>query len=168
MKRAALVILSIIGAAAIMRKRLNYFKPEEFRDWYDRMSPELLQKLDAFRAEWGAPVVVSSAHGGLGRHGGEHDESQHNVDKWGEVRAIDVFPKIETAPGVFRWMETADERQRAYQVAKSVGFTGIGLYTDTRPGNMLHVDVRRGRLSGQPATWSRVGGSYLGLGEVFV
>ncbi|WP_341937205.1 hypothetical protein [Marinimicrobium sp. C2-29] len=148
-----------------MRRTLTYFTPEEFGDWYDQLNPELLQKLDAFRAAWGAPVVVSDANGAIGRTG-QGDHSQHNVEVWGEVRAIDVFPKVEIEPGVYGWMQTGEERARAYRLAKEIGFTGIGLYTDTAPGNMLHLDVRRDRLSGNPAKWSRISGEYMGINEV--
>ncbi len=147
--------------------RLKYFKPSEFGIWYPMMSAELLLRLDEFREQWGAPVVISSAAGGIGRHGGDENHSQHNVDKWNEVRAVDVFPKVPDGLGGYRYINTPEERERAYQVAKQVGFTGIGLYTDTKLGNLLHVDVRQGYVAGMPATWSRVDGVYKGLSEVF-
>lgn len=137
---------------------LRYFQPSEFGEWYSRMSPELLYKLDEFRHRWGYPVQVSPANGSLGRHQGEGSQSQHNVDLWGEVRAVDVFPTIKG-----RYMRTAADRRRAQEIAEAVGFTGIGLYTDTQPGNMLHVDVRTGN---RVAKWSRVGGEYLDIGQV--
>lgn len=169
MNGAAFSLIAIAGAALIMRQvHLTYFKPEEFRQWSGQMSPDLLQRLDEFRERWGAPVVVSAAVGGIGRELGDDHDSQHNVDRWGEVRAVDVFPKIEIAPGVYRWMQTAEERKRARTLARMVGFTGIGLYTDTKPGNMLHVDVRHDRVKGNPAEWARVDGAYVGIGQVLV
>lgn len=147
-----------------MTLSLKHFSPDEFGEWWPHMSPELLRKLDAFRERWGAPVVVSPAHGGIGRHLGDGDESQHNVDEWGEVRAVDVFPKVPAGASGYRYINTTAERERAYRVARSVGFTGIGLYTDTSPGNMLHVDVRKS--AGYVATWSRVDGNYLGIEQV--
>ncbi len=142
---------------------LKHFSPDEFGQWWPLMNQQLLQKLDAFRERWGAPVVVSPAEGGIGRHLGEFGTSQHNVDAWGEVRAVDVFPMIPLPGGGHRYMTSAEERQRAFEVARAVGFTGIGLYTDTQPGDMLHVDVRP---TGDLATWSRINGDYLGIGRV--
>lgn len=137
---------------------LRYFEPSEFGPWWPQMSRDLLFKLDEFRHRWGAPVIISPAEGSLGRHQGHAGESQHNVDAWGQVRAVDVFPKVSG-----RYITKAAERRRAYEIAREVGFTGIGLYTDTTPGNMLHVDVRGGN---RVATWSRVGGDYLDIGQV--
>ncbi len=142
---------------------LKHFTPDEFGPWWPQMNQELLKKLDAFRERWGAPVVISPAEGSLGRHGGEFGTSQHNVDAWGEVRAVDVFPMVPAGRSGYRYMTNAEDRQRAMEVARAVGFTGIGLYTDTSPGNMLHVDVRP---TADVATWSRVNGQYLGIGQV--
>jgi hypothetical protein len=142
---------------------LRYFEPEEFGPWWDKMSQELLRKLDAFRHEWGSPVRISPADGGIGRHQGSEGASQHNIDRWGQVRAVDVFPMVPAGGAGYRYMKTAADRRRAYEIAQRVGFTGIGLYTDTAPGDMLHVDVRPGPTV---ATWSRVSGDYLGIGQV--
>lgn len=146
-----LVILYV--GKGMVKPKLKYFTASEFGLWYPLMSSSLLEKLDEFRELWGAPVVISSHKDAIGRHANSA-ETQHNVDKWGEVRAIDVFPQ---------GMNDVNSRRRAYSVAQKVGFTGIGLYTDTAPSNMLHVDVREG---GHVATWSRVGGVYLGIGQV--
>lgn len=158
---SAIAIAIYLSVKTVNKPALKYFKPTEFGLWYPLMSNELLQKLDAFRAAWGYPVIVSTAHGAIGREG-DGDSSQHNVTKWGEVRAIDVFPTL----GSGKYITTPAERDRAYQIAKQVGFTGIGLYTDTKPGNMLHVDVRKDKVPGSPATWSRIGGQYRSIGEV--
>ncbi|WP_428398401.1 hypothetical protein [Marinobacter salarius] len=160
---AALLAFSIKGRAMTNDStdtgpELRYFQPSEFGPWWPMMNRELLFKLDEFRHRWGAPVIISPANGSLGRHQGGGGESQHNVDAWGEVRAVDVFPKVNG-----RYMTRAADRRRAYEIAREVGFTGVGLYTDTQPGNMLHVDVRNGN---RVATWSRVGGDYLDIGQV--
>lgn len=141
------------------KKTMRYFKPEEFGGWYDKMSPELLKKLDEFRHQWGFPVMVSPHEDAVGRDHGS-PTSQHNVLTWGEVRAVDVFPK--NSLGGF--INSAAERKRAYDIARRVGFTGIGLYTDTVPGNMLHVDVRQAPL----AKWSRVAGNFGAIEKVLV
>lgn len=135
---------------------LKYFSPDEFGPWYPQVSAALLQKIDAFRERWGAPVRISPAEGAIGRHGGESSKSQHNVDYWGEVRALDVFPMVPNGLGGYRYMKTLEERQRAVELARAVGFVGIGVYVDTVPGNMLHVDVRES----VPLHWTRIDGKY--------
>lgn len=133
---------------------LDNFQPWEFREFWSDMSPELLKKLDKFRDLWGAPVTVSTNPDALGRHLGPGDTSQHNIDRWGEVRAADIFPE-----GL-----NAQTKAFAIQCAKQAGFTGIGIYTDTTPGWMMHVDVRPDRNNINPATWARVSGQYVGIG----
>lgn len=152
-------IIEDIISSAPEKKSMRYFKPGEFGGWYDKMSPELLKKLDEFRHQWGFPVMVSPHQDAVGR---EHptSASQHNIIKWGEVRAVDIFPK--NSLGGF--INSAAERKRAYDIARRVGFTGVGLYTDTSPGNMLHVDVRQASF----ARWSRVAGEYGAIEKVFV
>ena len=151
---SSLFILLLLGRA-MLRPKLNYFSASEFGVWYPLMNRDLLLKLDAFRERWGRPVAISGNAAALGRH--DDSESQHNVTRWGEVRAVDVFPE---------GMNSAAERQRAFDIAKAVGFTGIGLYTDTSAGNMLHVDVREPKSHGYVATWSRVAGEYGSIYEV--
>ena len=136
-----------------MKPKLRYFTPAEFGVAYPLINSDLLVKLDEFRHRWGRPVRVSPVAGAIVRHAGD-SSSQHNVDRWGETRAIDVFPA---------GMDSLDERQRAYQIAREVGFTGIGIYTDTKPSNLLHVDVRPGD---RVATWGRVDFKYVGISEV--
>lgn len=138
---------------------MKYFKPYEFGKWWLSMSPDLLQKLDAFREEWGAPVRISPHPDALGRHLGVEHLSQHNIDRWGEVRAVDIFPK---------GMDTVEDMSRAYDIARRVGFTGIGIYTDTKPSNMMHLDVRTNKPVGKPAKWSRIAGVYNSIERAFV
>jgi len=144
--------------------KLKYFKPSEFGRWWESMAPGQLSALDKFRELWGYPVRISPMAGAVGRNLGPHDTSQHNVDKWGEVRATDFFPMLPDGKGGWRYMQTAVERKRAFEVAKAAGFTGIGIYTDTYPGNMVHGDVRE---ASQLAKWSRVGGAYMGIDEAW-
>ncbi|WP_445354179.1 hypothetical protein ACJJI5_12380 [Microbulbifer sp. EKSA008] len=154
--------LVTIGGRTVTRPELKYFKPSEFGVWYPFMSAELLLRIDSFREKWGAPVVISDADGALGRHDGEDGTSQHNIDKWGEVRAVDFFPM--TASG--RYINTPKQLARAYQVAVAVGFTGVGVYTDTQPGFMLHGDVRP--IDNGHASWSRINGNYYGVTAAWV
>lgn len=131
--------------------RLRWFDPREFRGWGDSMDPELLRKLDRFRDELGWPVRISPAGGALGRTLGWDDTSQHNVDRWGEVRAVDVMPIPEDGRGMSR-----AEADFAIGVAKGVGFTGIGVYPGWEPYPGLHLDTREDRGPGNPALWGGV------------
>ena len=150
MKRAVfgvvLGLLLYIGYRTVKNENLDlkYFKSAEFGVWWPLMSRDLLLKLDKFREKWGAPVVISSHPKALGRE--DESGSMHNILKWGEVRAVDIFP---------RGMDTLADRQRAFNIARSVGFNGVGVYTDTLPYNMLHLDNRE-----VPVHWSRVDGVY--------
>lgn len=142
-----------------------YFRPSEFGEWWALMDQDLLSKLDDFRQAWGYPVLISPVAGALGRHNGPDGNSMHNVDKWEKVRAVDVFPQVPDGKGKFRAMRRDDDRMRAYDIAKAVGFTGIGIYADTMPGNMVHLDNRDGT---HVATWSRVAGQYKAISEVLM
>jgi hypothetical protein len=131
--------LIIWSGKAIMQPKLKYFSISEFGIWWPLMSRDLLLKLDLFREKWGAPVDITSAEGGIGRE--DESGSQHNVLKWGEVRAVDILPQ---------GMNTSEDRQRAVTIARQVGFTGIGVYPDWKPSAGLHLDVRQGKF----ASWS--------------
>lgn len=133
-------LAAFIGIRYMTRPKLQHFTPSEFGVWYLLMNADLLVALDEFREQWGAPVVISPVEGGIGRH--DDSGSRHNVSKFGEVQAIDIFPKVPDGLGGYRYIETTEELQRAYDIAKAVGFGGRGVYTDTVPGFMLHVDVR--------------------------
>lgn len=130
---------------AMTRPKLDHFTALEFGVWWPVMSKELLISLDQFREMWGAPVSITSAVGGIGRE--DESGSQHNILKWGEVRAVDIIPS---------GMNTATDRRKAVQIARQVGFTGIGLYPEWKPSGGLHLDVRQDRTSNNPATWSRI------------
>lgn len=113
---------------------LDHFGRHEFGEWADQMSEAQLRCLDRFRALWGAKVKVSRADGAVGRHAG-NSTSKHNVDRWGEVRATDVFPE---------GMRTRADAERAIRCAEQAGFTGIGVYPDWDPAPGLHLDTRDG------------------------
>ena len=153
----------VAGAIVLMRRdSMKYFKPVEFGGWYPQLASELKKKLDKFRELTGEPVMISPVVGAVGRHAGPDNQSAHNIDYWGEVLAVDIFPKIN---GLF--ITTLEQLEIAYKAARDAGFTGIGLYTDTKPGFMLHVDVRPTRTSDDPALWSRIDGVFLALDEAF-
>lgn len=140
------------GTAAGMR----YFKEDEFQGWADQLAPQLKDQLDQLRARSGHPIMVSPEEGAVGReYGPEHPKyaSRHNVERWGEVQAVDVMPYKEGPNGEPRGL-TAAEREAFYREAKAVGFGGIGVYPQARPYPMFHLDVRPMGDDGEPATWA--------------
>lgn len=115
--------------------RLRHFKPSEFGASWPLLSQELLLKLDDLRERLGSRVLISPAPGSLIRPAGG-SESQHVYG-----RAADIM--IPDAPLV-----------AAYNAAREVGFTGIGVYPLWKPYKGLHVDVRPDRTPGNPALWA--------------
>ena len=137
----------------------QHFSSEEFREWADDMSPRLITMLDVLRFKLGSPIEISLSEYALGRNLGRNELSEHNIDEWGEVLAVDCF-----ISGVY-------SRQQAEGVAHeatAIGFTGIGVYSDTRNNQgqeqvMFHLGVRPNELMGSPATWGRISGKYTSL-----
>lgn len=132
---------------------LEFFEPSEFREWWYSMDTDLLIKLDAFRRAWGQPIAISSHPHALGRNmGAGGSRSYHNIDRYGAVRAVDIFP------------QGLNQQNAAYavQLAEQAGFGGIGLYTDTQPSIMMHLDNRA-----TPGRWARVAGDYLGIESAY-
>lgn len=123
---------------------LRYFSLDEFRDWKGRMSYRLLVLEDTLRHMWGAAITVSPVEGALGRHKGQSNTSQHNYDRWGEVRAMDQF---------LEGMDTRAEAERAVDLMTDIGFTGIGVYPHWHPKPGIHGDVRADEAPGDPALW---------------
>lgn len=160
-----LAAVAIIAAAALFKGKyiMTWFTESEFGGWFSRLSVSLMKKLDVFRELVGFAVNVSPVSGAVGRNGGD-SHSQHNVDRWGQVNAVDLFVELDGQP-----VTTQAQRKRLYELAKQAGFTGIGIYTDTfyrgQPWNMLHVDTRK-VSNNEIATWSRVDGNYLSINEV--
>ncbi|HKJ74728.1 MAG TPA: hypothetical protein VKA19_11480 [Alphaproteobacteria bacterium] len=134
------------------RPDLRFFRPEEFRGWFEDMSLRLLVLNDSLRFRWGAPIQISPHPAAIGRRL-NRATTQHNIELWGEVRAVDQFP---------RGMTTRGAAERFLAIATSCGFTGIGIYpywqrdrdADPEPG--VHVDVRVDREPGDPATWGGI------------
>lgn len=146
---------------------LKHFSQTEFGAWWPLMNRDLLLKLDAFREAWQNPVIISPAFGSLGRTLGPGDSSQHNVTRWGEVRAADIMPLIEEPDGTRRGMNRG-ELWLAYTTALRVGFHGIGVYPGWQPYTGLHVDMREDRSGTSPALWSRINGEYVGVDQAWV
>lgn len=137
----------------------QHFEAEEFRSWSDDMSPRLITMMDVLRFMSGHPIEVSAHDMALGRELGRDAESEHNVDHWGEVLAMDGF-----VTGVYY----REQAEGIVDLSRKIGFTGIGVYTDTRnnrgePQVMFHWGVRPTRNMGDPATWGRVAGKYTSL-----
>lgn len=177
--------LTIAAAAALAfwlarqwraKPDMRHFTASEFGPYWPLMSPRLLTLLDEFRDRLGYPVLISPAPGGIGRpvigsDGSFNEEeaesgTQHNWVKYGEIRAIDVFPQ---PPGG----ATPEERRRWLKVAQEIGFTGIGIYPDWKPGPGMHLDVREDRQPGRPALWAGLRGpdgrqTYTEIARAFV
>lgn len=123
----------------------KFFTVPEFRGFYDRMDPELLEVMEKFRAAWGKTVLISPAPGAIGRKDGN---SFHNYVLHGKIKAIDLMPQ---------GLEKANFKA-AFEAAVNAGATGIGIYPDWKPQPGIHIDVgvRPGRGVGNPARWSGV------------
>ena len=137
----------------------QYFTQEEFRDWAEDMSPRLVTMLDVLRFRLGRPIAISASEYALGRNLGLGALSEHNIDEWGEVLAVDCF-----VSGVYN---RAQAEAVVYE-AEGIGFTGIGVYSDTRNNQgqeqvMFHLGVRPTEMMGSPATWGRISGKYTSL-----
>ena len=137
----------------------QYFSQEEFREWSEEMSPRLVTMLDVLRFRLGRPIEISASEYALGRNLGVGKMSEHNIDEWGEVLAVDCF-----VSGVYN---RAQAEAVVYE-AEEIGFTGIGVYSDTRNNQgddqvMFHLGVRPNEDMGNPATWGRVDHDYTSL-----
>jgi len=137
----------------------QHFEAEEFREWSDDMSPRLVTMLDVLRFKLGSPIEISLSEYALGRNLGRNELSEHNIDEWGEVLAVDCF-----VSGVYN---RAQAEAVAHE-ATAIGFTGIGVYSDTRNNQgqeqvMFHLGVRPNEDMGSPATWGRISGKYTSL-----
>ena len=69
----------------------QHFSQEEFREWAEDMSPRLITMLDVLRFRLGSAIEISGSEYALGRNLGVGKMSEHNIDHWGEVLAVDCF-----------------------------------------------------------------------------
>jgi len=137
----------------------QHFSQEEFREWGEDMSPRLVTMLDVLRFRLSSAIEISASGAALGRNLGRDKLSEHNVDHWGEVLAVDCF-----IGGVYNRAQT----EAVVYEAEGIGFTGIGVYSDTHNNQgddqvMFHLGVRPNELMGSPATWGRISGKYTSL-----
>lgn len=133
---------------------LKHFSTSEFKGQASYLSIELLLKLDTIRDVSGYNIMISPAPGGIIRHQGKAATSQHNIDKWGEGRAIDIMPYVKKF-GKKRAL-TLVEAQDFVTLAKKLGFRGIGVYPTWKPFPGFHLDVRLVSEFGIIHTWSRI------------
>jgi hypothetical protein len=137
---------------------MQYFKGSEFREWAGLMSPRLTTMLDILRYQLGLVIEISGHPDSLGRKDGD-SESEHNVDRWGEVLAVDCFVGKNTS---YR------DARKIINTAKAVGFTGIGVYpfwTNNQGEKQcgFHFGVRPTRNMGDPATWGYFEGRFTSM-----
>ena len=137
----------------------QHFSTEEFREWADDMSGRLVTMLDILRFRLGSPIEISLSEYALGRELGRGKMSEHNIDEWGEVLAVDCF-----ISGIYNRAQA----EAVVHEATGIGFTGIGVYSDTHNNRgeeqvMFHLGVRPTEMMGSPATWGRVDGEYTTL-----
>ena len=140
---------------------LQNFKNSEFREWHDQMSPRLTTMLDILWHQTGLEIEISGHHHALGRNMGPDAKTCHNVDKWGWVLAVDCFVGKNT---------TYRDAKMIFNVAKSIGFTGIGIYpfwTNNQGHRQcgFHFDVRPDRQMGDPAQWGKIGEGWVSAEE---
>lgn len=126
---------------------MNHYEPWEFNGWYDQLSAAQKRALDIARHKWGKPIHVSNADGAVGRHLGPEDTSQHNVDRWGEVRATDIVPE---------GIATKADAERFVQVLIDSGFQGVGFYPHWNQGPGFHADTRVNVEEHYVAKWGRL------------
>ena len=69
----------------------QHFSAEEFREWSDDTSARLVTMLDVLRFRLGSAIEISASEYALGRNLCRGKMSEHNIDEWGEVLAVDCF-----------------------------------------------------------------------------
>lgn len=124
---------------------LKYFSLSDFRGEWPFLAVDLMQRADMFAMEVskrGSRVVVSPVPGAMLRWDKEGEGEGKTEHRYG--RAIDVM-----IDGPTTLAECRD-------IAKEVGFSGIGVYPDWRPCKGCHLDIRPGRALGNPATWAGI------------
>jgi hypothetical protein len=138
---SALLLYKIVS-----KPEMQNFKVSEFGVWYPLMDKDLLSKLDTvdtLAKQQGivSGIMISPAAGSLGRHNGTGQESYHNVDFWGSVKAADVMPFVYASDGSMESL-SGSQQHAFYNLAVQVGFGGIGVAPDWKPLAGFHLDVR--------------------------
>jgi hypothetical protein len=156
LKKIGVTVSAVYAAAYALRSgtiRLRHFKPADFGIWWPFMNGDFLSKVDQFSEWFQGRVMLSPAPGALGRLGS--DSSQHFPSP--DLSAADLMlPDISLGD--------------AYQAARALGFTGIGLYPDWKPYHGIHLDMRKTRTRDNPALWAGVktgeGQKYVAIEQV--
>lgn len=106
-----------------------------------RIDARLVQALQCWRDLLGQPLRITPVLEGIYRTTGSPTSQHYAVGRLST--AIDIFPM-------------AGSVGQAFLTALSIdAFRGVGLYLDTKPGFMIHVDVRQG----DRILWVRTGGN---------
>lgn len=128
--------------ASTLREDQNYPNFPEFRQRgipMDRIDARLVQALQCWRDLHGLPLSITPVLAGIIREDGSKTSQHYAVGRLSS--AIDIFPR-------------AGEVGQAFINALSIdAFRGVGLYLDTKPSAMIHVDVR----DGERILWVRTG-----------
>lgn len=141
---------------------LRFFKPAEFWredkyhnpvNWYEKTHPKLLYAIDLLRWRWSdycgddTPIRISPHGQAIGRQLGHDSVSDHNIDRWGLVRGIDLMPV---------GLSSAQDAAVLRALAVECGIDAIGIYPDWAPAPGIHVGIRPERDPGDPALWGAI------------
>ena len=143
--------------------QLYFFEQGEFlredkyanpMNWFDHMNPRLLVILDILRYQWAlhkrreARILISPHPKAIGRQMGKGKLSDHNIDHWGEVNGIDVFPEF---------LSGVKDAKAFRDIAILATVTAVGFYPHWKPQAGFHIACRPDRLPGDPALWGFIG-----------
>lgn len=151
-KKIALLLLLIYAGGwgkKMIQVNIAHFNAHQFGVWFPLMSKRLIEAVDKM-AETLAPMGYTFTLSRIGLKS-EDSTSQHNVTKWGEVRAVDL--------NVLLHGRKLTKSELAFLFGKIVElrlFSGIGVYPNwNTPG--VHLDVREDRTVTSPAQWGDAG-----------
>jgi len=124
----------------------QYFTPEEFREWSDDMSPRLVTMLDVLRFRLDRVIEISGSAQALGLNLGRGKMSEHNVDEWGEVLAVDCF-----VSGVYSRAQ-AEAVAREAVTASDAGDSTQWILADNTQATVTHEELKEALLLSGEAT----------------
>jgi hypothetical protein len=118
---------------------VKFFRPAEFGDRADDIDPRTIYAADAMRARLGSPLTVSPVLGATARFGGNARSQHYAIGR--RATAVDLMPA----------MATLGDAYRAALGVQAIG--GVGLYPDTSPLPMIHIDTRPRKPGGGVFQW---------------